>query len=273
MQALGLIEVIGYPAAIEAADACMKAANVRLGGITKVGSGIVTVQIFGDVGAVKAAVDAGGKAAEKVGKVRATHVIPRADSAVFNIVKLPSSKKTNNDQLSSMGRGSNGNIQADVSTGETRAQESYGLSQNQSSTVNALQTVDPDEPIGERAEPIANADVSADGTIDTVEPVMENSESTETTDKPTEVTDEPKATPSESNESKGELGDNGSLPIDTQGATGFTEEQLYAKTNSELRAIISQLGIKQEMSQLRNVNKKQLVQIILKNDQVRKGEI
>ena len=252
MQALGLIEVIGYPAAIEAADASMKAANVRLGGITKVGSGIVTVQIFGDVGAVKAAVDAGGKAAEKVGKVRATHVIPRADSAVFDIVKLPSSKKANNPRLS----------------------------QTQSGTVNALPTVDPAEPIGERAEPIANADISADGTINTVEPVGENSELIGTTDKPTEFTDEPAVntdepivTPSESAESKGELDDNGSLPIDTQGATGFTEEQLYAKTNSELRAIISQLGIKQEMSQLRNVNKKQLVQIILKNDQVRKGEI
>ncbi len=252
MQALGLIEVIGYPAAIEAADASMKAANVRLGGITKVGSGIVTVQIFGDVGAVKAAVDAGGKAAEKVGKVRATHVIPRADSAVFDIVKLPSSKKANNPRLS----------------------------QTQSGTVNALPTVDPAEPIGERAEPIANADISADGTIGTVEPVGENSESIGTTDKPTEFTDEPAVntdepivTPSDSAESKGELGDNGSLPVETQATSGLTEEELYAKTNSELRAIISQLGIKQEMSQLRNVNKKQLVQIILKNDQVRKGEI
>lgn len=273
MQALGLIEVIGYPAAIEAADASMKAANVRLGGITKVGSGIVTVQIFGDVGAVKAAVDAGGKAAEKVGKVRATHVIPRADSAVFSIVKQPQSTKANNGQLSSKVQGSNGNTQADVSTGETRAQESYGLSQTQSGTVNALPTVDPDEPIGERAEPVANADISIDGTVDTFEPVGIDHESNGITDKPTGVTDVPIATPSESDENKDELGDNGSPPMDTQDTSGFTEEQLYAKTNSELRAIISQLGIKQEISQLRNVNKKQLVQIILKNDQVRKGEI
>lgn len=237
MQALGLIEVIGYPAAIEAADASMKAANVRLGGITKVGSGIVTVQIFGDVGAVKAAVDAGGKAAEKVGKVRATHVIPRADSALLKIVKQPGSIKVNSNQPSTMGQGSNDNL-ADVSTGETRAQESNGLSHTQSSTV--LPTVNPDEPIGERAEPMANADISADGTINTVSPTVDPDEPIEVTDKPT---------------------------------SGFTEEQLYAKTNSELRAIISQLGIKQEMSQLRNVNKKQLVQIILKNDQVRKGEI
>ena len=269
MQALGLIEVIGYPAAIEAADASMKAANVRLGGITKVGSGIVTVQIFGDVGAVKAAVDAGGKAAEKVGKVRATHVIPRADSAVFNIVKLPSSKKTNNDQLSSVGRGSNGNMQADVSTDEKRAKESYGLYQNQSSTVNALPTVDPNEPIGERAEPIANADITADGTGGTTDQIGITDKQAGMSDEPLGMTDEPLATPYESAENKGELVDNGSFPTDTE----YTEEQLYQKTNSELRAIISQLGIKQEMSQLRNANKKQLVQIILKNDQVRKGEI
>ena len=255
MQALGLIEVIGYPAAIEAADASMKAANVRLGGITKVGSGIVTVQIFGDVGAVKAAVDAGGKAAEKVGKVRATHVIPRADSALLKIVKQPGSIKVNSNQPSTMGQGSNDNL-ADVSTGETRAQESNGLSHTQSSTV--LPTVNPDEPIGERAEPMANADISADGTVDSTNQIG--------------TTDEPLATPTESDD-KGELGDNGSLPVETQATSGFTEEELYAKTNSELRAIISQLGIKQEMSQLRNVNKKQLVQIILKNDQVRKGEI
>lgn len=84
--ALGLIEVIGYPPAIEAADAALKAANVKLASITKVDGGIMTVQILGDVGAVQAAVQAGGVAAAKVGSVRATHVIPRVNAALFDTV-------------------------------------------------------------------------------------------------------------------------------------------------------------------------------------------
>lgn len=88
-KALGLIEVIGYPTVIEAADAALKAANVQLGGIVKVDGGIMTAQILGDVGAVKAAVDAGGMAAAKVGPVRATHVIPRVDESLFGtVIKL-----------------------------------------------------------------------------------------------------------------------------------------------------------------------------------------
>lgn len=86
MQALGLIEVIGYPAAIEAADAALKASNVQLSGLSKVGSGIMTVQLFGDVGAIKAAVEAGGRAAEKLGKVRSAHVIPRVDESLIGTV-------------------------------------------------------------------------------------------------------------------------------------------------------------------------------------------
>lgn len=76
-RALGLIEVIGFVAAIEGADAALKAANVSLNGIDKVGGGIVTAKLFGDVGAIKAAIDAGGSAAEKVGTLRATNIIPR----------------------------------------------------------------------------------------------------------------------------------------------------------------------------------------------------
>ncbi|MEG2894246.1 MAG: BMC domain-containing protein, partial [Niameybacter sp.] len=85
-EALGLIEVIGYPPAIEAADAALKAANVKLASITKVDGGIMTVQIMGDVGAVQAAVAAGGLAASRIGPLRATHVIPRVDTALFGTV-------------------------------------------------------------------------------------------------------------------------------------------------------------------------------------------
>ena len=98
MQALGLIEVVGYPAAIEAADAALKASNVQLSGLSKVGSGIMTVQFFGDVGAITAAVEAGGRAAEKLGKVRSTHVIPRVDESLIGTV-IKGKAATNNPSL------------------------------------------------------------------------------------------------------------------------------------------------------------------------------
>jgi ethanolamine utilization protein EutM len=76
-EALGLIETKGLVGAIEAADAMVKAANVTLVGSEKIGSGLVTVMVRGDVGAVKAATDAGAAAARRVGEVVSVHVIPR----------------------------------------------------------------------------------------------------------------------------------------------------------------------------------------------------
>jgi len=76
-EALGLIETRGLTASIEAADAMAKAANVTLVGSEKIGSGLVTIMVRGDVGAVKAATDAGAAAAAKVGEVNSVHVIPR----------------------------------------------------------------------------------------------------------------------------------------------------------------------------------------------------
>ena len=90
MEALGMIETRGLTASIEAADAMVKAANVTLIGTEKIGSGLVTVMVRGDVGAVKAAVEAGGAAAARLGEVIATHVIPRPHSDVEKI--LPSIK-------------------------------------------------------------------------------------------------------------------------------------------------------------------------------------
>lgn len=75
--ALGMIETKGLVGAIEAADAMTKAANVTLIGYEKIGSGLVTVMVRGDVGAVKAAVDAGAAATERVGEVVSVHVIAR----------------------------------------------------------------------------------------------------------------------------------------------------------------------------------------------------
>lgn len=83
---LGMIETKGLVGAIEAADAMVKAANVALVGKEQIGSGLVTVMVRGDVGAVKAATDAGASAAEKVGELIAVHVIPRPHSEVDNIL-------------------------------------------------------------------------------------------------------------------------------------------------------------------------------------------
>ncbi|MBR3867048.1 MAG: BMC domain-containing protein [Butyricicoccus sp.] len=88
MQALGMIETKGLVASIEAADAMVKAANVTLIGKVHVGGGLVTVMVRGDVGAVKASVDAGAAAAERVGDLVSVHVIPRPHNEVELI--LPS---------------------------------------------------------------------------------------------------------------------------------------------------------------------------------------
>ncbi|HWR08457.1 propanediol utilization microcompartment protein PduA [Sporomusa sp.] len=85
-EALGLIETKGLVGAIEAADAMVKAANVVLVGYEKIGSGLVTVMVRGDVGAVKAAADAGAAAARNVGEVVSIHVIPRPHTDVEKIL-------------------------------------------------------------------------------------------------------------------------------------------------------------------------------------------
>ena len=85
-QALGMVETKGLIGAIEAADAMVKAANVTLVGKEQIGSGLVTVMVRGDVGAVKAAVDAGAAAAKRVGELISVHVIPRPHSDVEGIL-------------------------------------------------------------------------------------------------------------------------------------------------------------------------------------------
>ena len=89
-EALGMVETRGLVAAIEAADAMVKAANVVLIGTEKIGSGLVSVMVRGDVGAVKSAVEAGGASAQRLGEIVATHVIPRPHADVEKI--LPSLK-------------------------------------------------------------------------------------------------------------------------------------------------------------------------------------
>ncbi|MEE0867572.1 MAG: BMC domain-containing protein [Clostridia bacterium] len=85
-EALGMVETRGLVAAIEAADSMLKAANVTLIGTEKIGSGLVSVMVRGDVGAVKAAVEAGSANAQRLGELVAVHVIPRPHTDVEKIL-------------------------------------------------------------------------------------------------------------------------------------------------------------------------------------------
>jgi len=85
-EALGLIETHGFIGAVEAADVMVKAANVTLISYSKSGGGLVTVMIRGDVGAVKAATDAGAEAVKRIGKLVSVHVIPRPHSDVDTVI-------------------------------------------------------------------------------------------------------------------------------------------------------------------------------------------
>ncbi len=88
LEALGMVETRGLVAAIEAADAMVKAANVQLIGTEKIGSGLVSVMVRGDVGAVKAATEAGRAAASRLGEIIAVHVIPRPHADVEKILPV-----------------------------------------------------------------------------------------------------------------------------------------------------------------------------------------
>ena len=88
LEALGMVETRGLVAAIEAADAMVKSAEVSLIGTEKIGSGLVTVMVRGDVGAVKAATEAGSNAASKLGELVAVHVIPRPHGDVEKILPV-----------------------------------------------------------------------------------------------------------------------------------------------------------------------------------------
>ncbi len=91
-EALGMIETKGFVAAVEAADAMVKAANVVLIGKEYIGAGYVTILVRGDVGAVKAATDSGAAAARRVGELVSVHVIPRPHNEVEKI--LPQAEET-----------------------------------------------------------------------------------------------------------------------------------------------------------------------------------
>jgi len=87
-EAIGMIETRGMTAAIESADAMLKAANVEMVGLEKVGSALVTVIVKGEVGAVKAATEVGAEAAQRIGELIAVHVIPRPHADIAKILPV-----------------------------------------------------------------------------------------------------------------------------------------------------------------------------------------
>ena len=94
LEALGMIETKGLTALIEASDAMLKSANVTLLGWQKIGSGLVTAHVVGDVAAVKAAIDAGAAAASRIGEVVGVQVIPRPHEDVSTLLPLAGKKQT-----------------------------------------------------------------------------------------------------------------------------------------------------------------------------------
>ena len=99
-EALGMVECMGLVAMIEAADAMVKTANVRLVGYEKVDAGLVTAIVRGEVGAVKAAVEAGAAAARRIGTVTAVHIIPRPHSEVSEGISVIETGKTTRKKIS-----------------------------------------------------------------------------------------------------------------------------------------------------------------------------
>ena len=109
MKALGMIEVYGRVGAIEGLDSALKAANVSLVNMIRVGGGLTSVFVEGDVGSVKASIDAAAAAAERVGKLISAHVIPRPDAAVREMLDIAS-----NDEFNGNKSGSGGNAEPKV---------------------------------------------------------------------------------------------------------------------------------------------------------------
>jgi len=100
LEALGMIETKGFVGAVEAADAMVKAANVQLLGKEYIGAGYVTIFVRGDVGAVKAAPDAGAAAARRVGTVTAVHIIPRPHQEVADGIPVIETGETTRKKIS-----------------------------------------------------------------------------------------------------------------------------------------------------------------------------
>ena len=110
LEALGMVETKGFVGAVEAADAMVKAANVQLLGKEYIGAGYVTVFVRGDVGAVKAATDAGAAAARRVGELISVHVIPRPHAEVERVLPVGAGTGYSPDEQAQLGGSARGQL-------------------------------------------------------------------------------------------------------------------------------------------------------------------
>ena len=110
LEALGMVETKGFVGAVEAADAMVKAANVQLLGKEYIGAGYVTIFVRGDVGAVKAATDAGAAAARRVGELVSVHVIPRPHAEVERVLPVNGRTGLSPDEAALQGGGARGQL-------------------------------------------------------------------------------------------------------------------------------------------------------------------
>ena len=134
MKALGMIEVYGRVGAIEGLDSALKAANVSLVNMIRVGGGLTSVFVEGDVGAVKASIDAAAAAAERVGKLISAHVIPRPDAAVRERLDIALNDEFNGNKS---GSGGNAEPKDQAETGQADASGADALSGKTEADVDA----------------------------------------------------------------------------------------------------------------------------------------
>ena len=158
MKALGMIEVYGRVGAIEGLDSALKAGNVSLVNMIRVGGGLTSVFVEGDVGAVKASIDAAAAAAERVGKLISAHVIPRPDAAVRKMLDIAL-----NDEFNGNKSGSDGNAEPkdQAETGQADASGADALSGKTEAIVDAEAEIEEEEAGAAEAHTSANPEVHA----------------------------------------------------------------------------------------------------------------
>lgn len=155
MKALGMIEVYGRVGAIEGLDSALKAANVSLVNMIRVGGGLTSVFVEGDVGAVKASIDAAAAAAERVGKLISAHVIPRPDAAVREMLDIAL-----NDEFNGNKSGSDGNAEPkdQAETGQADASGADALSGKTEAIVDAEAEIGESEAVADAQTEIGESE-------------------------------------------------------------------------------------------------------------------
>lgn len=249
-RALGLIEVIGYPTAIEAADAALKAANITLGGITKVGSGIVTIQLFGDVGAIKASVEAGGTSASRIGKVRATHIIPRVDDSLMN-----SNVLANKDKAKSPVKEGNVVTKEANSSVQNRNNEDKDINDYSASQVNIANHEEKDS----STKAVSDIEYNLQDMEDSLKDIEGNLKA---------INDNIKDIEEVPVETKQDI-----TPVNDNEFSELALEEISKKSVTELKSLIQSHGIPVNSKKLNNAKKDELIKYITEYVNRKKGEV